>query len=484
MKLYEELTSAYPPGYAKRAGLPKTALYLAERAVITCNRAYLVRTVGGVWKNCNSRKAAQLALEQNWLGGGEDPCTRAEIVDFLTNDVPVVDGLMKVPNSAAPIVAFMGRKFVNAWNDRGVIKPDIEALDDPEVQRGLTKLLRMIRESLCAKDGEKSLQEMIAIANSDDPAELEFRVLMTWLAAPLQQIGRNLQINVWLVGEMNGTGKGTLNSIMTQIYGADNTAILNIADLENRGWTDGLAGKLWVNVNELNTVSSKMDYNSFLKQYTTEDWLTITQRGCDAQQILNFANWLITSNKERPTCIDVADRRHFLIATTNDINKAALAVELRQWMSDHPAKVRGLLGAFVALLVHEQVVDETLLVRAQSTPLKEEVRENTGEDADMEWWLVNDTRYPRDRWQRSTDLVLYFNNCFSGSKPYNPRMFGGRLSKFSRKGKLEMRKWGTASAEYMIPADRYPVPGSVQQLVTTNVIQLDLAGKGGREDGS
>jgi hypothetical protein len=337
------------------------------------------------------------------------------------------------------------------------VKPDSEALGDPEVHCGLTKLMRMIRESLCAKEGEKSLQEMIATANSDDPAELEFRVLMTWLAAPLQQIGRNLQINVWLVGELNGTGKGTLNSIMTQIYGADNTTILNIADLENRGWTDGLAGKLWVNVNELNSASSKMDYNSFLKQYTTEDWLTITRRGCDAMQVMNLANWLITSNKERPTCIDVADRR--------------------------PAKVKGLLGAFVSLLVNEVVVDETLLVRAESTPLKEEVRENTGEDADLEWWLVNDGRYPRDRWQRATDLVLYFNNCFGGNKPHNPRVFAGRLRKFARKGKLEWRKCGTASFEYWMPSARYPIPGSVQQPVTSNVIKLDVGGKGGGEKG-
>jgi Family of unknown function (DUF5906) len=474
MKLYTELQSLYPDGHAQRMNLPANTLYLAERAALTFGSDFWVKANEGIWKHCTSHKAAALALEQHWAGGPHAITTK-DIDDFLKHQVPVIDGVMKVPSSVAPVIRFAGRTALNTWTNH-ILAPDSDMLVDPDVRIGLTLLMRMLREALCGKADEKDLDAMIAIANGDDPDELEFRMLMMWLGAPLQQVGRNLQTNFWLLGEMNGVGKGTLNMLMTKIYGLENCATLNAHELE-RGWTDALNGKLWINVNEMNSKSTKIDYNSFLKQYTTEDMISIGQRNMNGTEVLNFANWLVTSNKERPTCIDIQDRRHFLCATTNDNSKVALSTDLRTWMLHNPDFEMFMLGAFVGIL-HCQRIDEGLINRAADTPIKTEVRESVGEDSDLEWWLVNDDRYPRDEWHRAGDYVQHFINCFGGgtSLDRNPRNFGYRLAKLARKNRIETRRLGNRSADYLMSAAKYPVADAKSRAVSNsnNIVQITL----------
>ena len=90
-----------------------------------------------------------------------------------------------------------------------------------------------------------TLDEMLILANSTDPAELEFRFLMSWCAAPIKEPGRNLQTNLWLMGAQQGIGKGTFFEILKRIYGGAHVAILNAQEIEQGGSTDRLKAGCW-----------------------------------------------------------------------------------------------------------------------------------------------------------------------------------------------------------------------------------------------
>jgi Family of unknown function (DUF5906) len=158
-----------------------------------------------------------------------------------------------------------------------LLAPDNTALNDPTIRSALTLLMRILRESLCGRKGSYTLDEMIGLADGTRPEELEFRFLMNWLAAPIQSPGRNLQTNLWLLGEMGGTGKGTLYHLMSRIYGADHAGLLNADEIQKGGWTDKLEGKLFVCINEINP-DRRFDWNSFIKQNSTEDVIPIRKR--------------------------------------------------------------------------------------------------------------------------------------------------------------------------------------------------------------
>lgn len=206
--------------------------------------------------------------------------------------MPVVRGCLWLPTSAAPVIEFDGSCYVNTWRNT-MMAPNAEALNDLVLRPGLL-LLRMLRESLCGKPDSKTIEETIAIANGKDPAEIEFRFLMTRLAAPLQSVGLNRQTNLWMLGELGGVGKGTLNQVMAQIYGPSNAVLVNGEDIQRDGWTDGLEGKLWVYINEINP-DRRFDWNSFIKQYSTEAVISIRKRNNHAHPAINCANWFFTT---------------------------------------------------------------------------------------------------------------------------------------------------------------------------------------------
>jgi hypothetical protein len=159
-----------------------------------------VKQQNGVWEAMRSR-AVGASIGQNWSGGPKH-ITAKDIDAFMGGaDVPVVKGCMRVPTATAPVVEFEGSLYGNTWRNT-IMRPDSDALNDLVLRPGL---LRMLRESLCAKPDAKSIEEMISIANGDDQDEIEFRFLMTWLAAPIQSPGLNLQTNLWLLGELGGT---------------------------------------------------------------------------------------------------------------------------------------------------------------------------------------------------------------------------------------------------------------------------------------
>lgn len=457
MTLFRELPSAYPPAFA--GGLKPDQHYLATLCALTPSGTWLCKRHNDSWGEFSSTKAAKAHMIQCWLGGPHH-ITDGDIKDYMNNKgVPaVVNGMMRVPISKAQFIEFQDTVYINSWRNT-IMAADYTALNDPFIRGPLTLLIRMLRESLCNRQGAHTLDEMITLANSDDPAELEFRFLMNWLSMPIQHPGYNLQVNCWLVGEMGGTGKGTLYNLMSRVYGADLACLLNADEIQQGGWTDKLEGKLFVAINEINP-NRKFDWNSFIKQNSTEDTLQIRKRNHHSHDTLNYGNWLFTSNNEGPAVLDAFDRRNCIIACTNDPKVAHIAQEVRDWMRDYPDLLPRLLGAFVAVLQNQRITLD-LIERAPDTLIKSEVQSGTARDSEYDYWLVNDPIYPRDSWQFAHELLDCYRHFMHLPADWalTPQRFGQKLAKLARHGKIERAKvlGSTHSAQYRITTAKYPI---------------------------
>jgi Family of unknown function (DUF5906) len=243
--------------------------------------------------------------------------------------------------------------------------------------------MRVLRENLCGRLGELSLEAMLGAAEGDDAAELEWRFSMSWLAAPIQRPGRNLQTNLWWLGHIGGLGKGLMTgTVLPRLYGPRNVAILNQDEVERGGWTDTIEGKLLVIVNELEIRSKKAGafWNTFINRNSTDDIVSIRKRNTHGHEALDFANWVVTGNNECPQGLSSQDRRNALIAAMSDESRKpqaiALATELYWWMKGHDASgaLDRMLGGFMHILLNHPV-DKNLVDRAPATLLKRDVLE-------------------------------------------------------------------------------------------------------------
>lgn len=453
MKLYEELSSPYH-------GLTPPELHiewLAERCAITHAGRWQIKQRCGHFEEMKSAKAARHSMAQ-WIGVAHR-VTKSDIDKFMDGEAPVVRDGMKVPTSSAPFIRVFDHVFVNTWRPDSVMKPDDTALRDPTLRPWLETFLRMIREALCGKNDEKSLDEMIHIIAGNDPEEIAFRFTMHWLAAPLQEIGLNLQTNLWHCGEVGGMGKGTLATAMGWIYGLSNFCLFNQDEAKQGGWNDSLAGALFINWNEVSQGDGvKFDCNSFIKSNTTDSIMQVRKRNIDSYPVLNFGNYYFTGNRE--SCpwgaLDYNDRRNAIFACNDDRTKLTLAKAIREFMDQQPDRAQQMLRGFLYLLRHIKV-DHQMLAFAPETEIKREMQDAASSEIDGQWWLENDDAYPRDQWLHAKAYMPHYKRFMDQDK-ITPRRFSASvLGRLARKGFIERRKqYKSSRYEFLISSDRYP----------------------------
>lgn len=471
--LYQDLQSPYPANLAFLAS--KQTLWLADRGAITTDGKWYIRQIDGRWELCKSAKAARHLMMQ-WLGGPL-AITRDDIDEFMKKNPPVVSGGMKVPPSKAVYVQALGHVWVNTWDANTVMQANGAALHDPALRLKLQTWFRMVREGTCGMAEPKTLDEMIAIANGREEAELAFRFTVHWLAAPLQEIGRNLQTNLWLVSELGGTGKTTIATTMSGIYGFDNYGQFNQDEAKQGGWNDCFANKLFINWNEVSQgdMRSGFDCNSFIKNNTTDETVSIRRRNHDSYSMLNFANTYFTGNRE--SCpwgaLDHLDRRNAIFAGTEDPDKRELALQFQIFKKQDPDGYRQVLAAIAYVLQKMIEVDHKLLEFAPDTEIKREMQEAASPEIDGLYWCENDYSYPQDAWLPASEYATYYKR-FMDQPNLPPRRFGSSiLGKLARKCYIDRRKlYNTSRFEYRIPSKRFPRGGSMPADQTNNVVAL------------
>ena len=464
MRAYRELPGFYPAGFTAMKGrvLTPKQLFLSERCCTTYDGQFYVKTQQGSWAHVSKVAVANLMMIQNWVGGALAIATD-DIKKFITGQAPVVRGAMPVPTSEAACIEFRGETYVNTWRNT-LLPADPEAMHEPVLRQGLELLMRVVRENLCGRPGVLPLGAMLAAAEGSDQAELEFRLFMAFHGKMAQEPGINLQVNLWLLGHVQGVGKGLFtSSILPRLFGSHNVAILDPAEVQHGGWNDAMEGKLLIVINELDAKGKWGSFwNNLIKKCSTDATVPIRKRGQHSHETLNFANFIVTSNNERPGYLDAKDRRNALIATTLDHGRVALATELYRWMHEHEGvALDRMLGGFMHLLLNHKV-DESLLERAPDTLIKQDALEESSEDGEGLYWLETSSRYPRDAWRPAGDYLDDFLRVTPERAPLNTRTFGGILSMLARHGHVQrQQKNRTHRALYLISNEKFPTGGGV-----------------------
>ena len=145
----------------------------------------------------------------------------------VTTDVgscPYVQGRMVIPYGPQ-YLTYQNMPYLN------VAAPSVVTGDQQHLKIGLAVLL-MIYRSLCngpelAPDKDVESAMLLEQIVTNQITQLEFRFVMNWLAAIVQQPGINLSTNLWIIGQQQGVGKGTLVDIMKAVLGSDLVGALN-----------------------------------------------------------------------------------------------------------------------------------------------------------------------------------------------------------------------------------------------------------------
>jgi hypothetical protein len=156
---------------------------------------------------------------------------------------------------------------------------------------------------------EKVLTHLLGV---DDTENELYQHFINWLAVIFQRKGNNHPITSWVVHGTEGTGKGTLYyRIMAPLMGMSNVFQARIDNLEENfnGWLDG---KLFIMVDEVDVddFREKGRVSSKLRNYITEQQITVRHMRQAAVTVPNYASFLFASNRKQPVYIPEGDRRY------------------------------------------------------------------------------------------------------------------------------------------------------------------------------
>jgi hypothetical protein len=146
----------------------------------------------------------------------------------------------------------------------------------------------------------------------DSPNDGLYQHFMNWLAVVFQRKGNNHPLTSWVVHGTEGTGKGTFYyRIMAPLMGMTNVFQARIDNLEENfnGW---LEGKLFIMVDEVDVddFKEKGRVSSKLRNYITEQQITVRHMRQAAVTVPNYASFLFASNRKQPVYIPEGDRRY------------------------------------------------------------------------------------------------------------------------------------------------------------------------------
>lgn len=361
---------------------------------------------------------------------------KSESGTFSIGSCPDFDGYMSLP-LCPRFILVDNKKYVNKWKPSKLL-PDINYADDG------AELLWLIYRSLC--NGKKIVddrieerdlvaQEVLSGGYFNNPT---FKWIIMWLAAQVQRPGINLLSNLWLLGELEGIGKGTLVQVINYIVGRFNTTKLNQTEVE-AGWTDHLLGASLVEIDELEPGAGKLMekaalkfWGTWIKSHTCSEYSNFLERNVGKHEdIINTSNFIFTTNNETPVAVNQSDRRNFFIKTTNNPEFVHHAAAYQEVIFKH--RPQEAATGFFAYLIRVNV-DMLFINTVFTTDIKADIIDAT--KSEIEQWISTDATFNYgmhysavlwekfNKWAKDNNETLLSQTKFGLKlKKLNPRLF-------------------------------------------------------------
>jgi hypothetical protein len=156
------------------------------------------------------------------------------------------------------------------------------------------RLLRHIREVICAGD------------------KIAFKYLMRWLAWCVQHPDRKAETMIVLKSAKQGTGKTTLNNVMSRIFGRTHARTIYDKRRLFGQFTPELEPIVFIDADEM-VFAGDHDGNRALKSIITSETIALELKGGKSWQIPNRFHIIMTTNGEHAVQSGVGDRRNFVL---------------------------------------------------------------------------------------------------------------------------------------------------------------------------
>jgi hypothetical protein len=338
-------------------------------------------------------------------------------VDMGGETMEISEHVGSCPNLYGRLVVPMGPQFVTYRNQHYLNAWYNDMITPAEKNLAVGKLvLLMAYGALCnGKVDKTNLQAeadrvyTMVVTNTYDENK-EFKFFIMWFAAQAQTPGINLLTNLWLLGETEGLGKGTIKDIMAIILGKAFVGKLDQQEVE-RGWTDFLIGLQLVEVNEFDTTKLKF-WKNWFKAHTIEPELNAMTRTIGGRIVPHIGNFYFSGNATEQQFSDINDRRNQFIQTSADKWWVGFATDLQlNYFKPDPEAV----ASGFAYILDQVKVDHTVISRAFKNELRENIVANSQNE--VEEWFENDDSIPWDEWTTASDLYQdYFAKWFQRSR--------------------------------------------------------------------
>ena len=368
-------------------------------------------------------------------------------------------------------ITYNHQHYLNTWYD------DMIKSDEKNLSVGQLVLL-LVYGSLCAGEVDKNnLQgEADRIFNmilTDEYDNLEFRFLINWLAALYQSPGVNLLTNIWLLGEVEGLGKGTINEIMSWVLGREFVGKLNQTEIE-AGWNDHLVGKQLIEVNEFEP-SNRMGpraWGAWIKAHTIEPSLKIRQRNTTSFQVPNIGNYIFTGNVVDQHIADKNDRRNQFIQTSSDLWWVSFATNLQtSYFKPRPE----IVASGFAYILSKVKVDYTFISRAFKNNIRSLIVDNNKSTVDE--WFENDPTIDTEKWVMSNLMYDEFKKWYHSNFPSSHIPSVTSWGKMMNQNKRVDKKRTEKGNQYFVfkEAPKELIPPSIEEVskLTNTVTGLE-----------
>ena len=181
----------------------------------------------------------------------------------------------------------------------------------------------------------------------------EFDYFVSWIAWQVQNPLERMPTSIILQGE-HGTGKTKFCELVLKNIFGNNFCEIGQTDI-NSDYNEFILGKQLIVANEVIHNDNKFLIPDKLKNYVTDEYLSINRKFKDTIYIRNYSQWIFVTNNDMPLKIETGDRRY-------SVFKSKKLVDGFQFMNKLLEDLDNQLEGFLFHLNHIELDYETVSV--------------------------------------------------------------------------------------------------------------------------
>ncbi len=176
-----------------------------------------------------------------------------------------------------------------------------------------------------SEEGRSKLEEkdwsiiQKVIWNLSGENEENYEWIINWLATLYQYPTYRFTTSLVFIGQ-KGSGKGMLAKVIRFIFG-NTSYTANSRDLTSNFNAQLFEGKVVLLANEILDQHNKFQFSNNLKEFITENIISVEKKFCDRYLAKNYIKLILFSNSLQPISIEEDDRRYAVFNSSKKINE-------------------------------------------------------------------------------------------------------------------------------------------------------------------